>query len=211
VSQLLQFQIEASRLSPRTKSPIREMTLDRLSANRANPAGLCQRKPARVSISKADGLGKALQNLARNAVKLSPSKSGLLDIAEFQASLGVISKGVGVVSSPSAAHTRRAILHAIQKARKPLNALLAHLRDTRSHLNSRPNVFVWKGRNTPACKSDLGRKFDAVGAFRAFRPGQVGKVPKDPATLEDLFKALDDFAARLRPLAEAVLVLAKSK
>jgi hypothetical protein len=195
VSQLLQFQIEASQLSPRTKSLIPEMTLGRLSAYRANLFGLCQRVPARVNISKADGLGKALQNLARDAVKLSPSKSGLLDIAEFQASLGVISIVVGVVSSPTAEHARRSILHAIQKARKTLNALLAHLRDTRSHLNSRRNVFVWKGGNTPACKSDLGRNFDAAGAFSAFRPGQVGNVPKDPATFGDLFKALDD----LRP------------
>jgi hypothetical protein len=54
----------------------------------------------------------------------------------------------------------------------------------------------------PACKSDLGRNFDAVGGFSAFRTGQVGNVPKDPATPGDLFKALDDFAARLRPLAE---------
>jgi hypothetical protein len=54
---------------------------------------------------------------------------------------------------------------------------------------------VWKGRNTPACKSDLGRNFDAVGGFSAFRPGQVGNVPRDPATPGDLFKALDD----LRP------------
>jgi hypothetical protein len=211
VSQLLQFQIEASRSSPRTKSPIGEMTLDRLSAYRANLARVCQRKPARVSISKANGLGKALQNLARNAVKLSPSKGGLLDIAEFQASLGEISKVGGVVSSPSAEHARRSILHAIPKARKTLNAPLAHLRDTRSHLKSRPNVFVWKGRNTPACESDLGRNFDAAGAFRAFPPGQVGKVPKDPAALGDLFKALDDFAARLSTLAEGVVVPAKSK
>ena len=152
VSQLLQFQIEASQLSPRTKSPIPEMTLGRLSAYRANLAGLCQREPARVSISKADGLGKAL-HLARNAVKLSPSKSGLLDIAEFQASRGVISKVAGVVSSPSAEHARRSILHAIQKARKTLTALLGHLRNTRSHLNSRGMSSCGKDEIRPPAKA----------------------------------------------------------
>ncbi len=40
---------------------------------------------------------------------------------------------------------------------------------------------------------------------------KYAKSPRDPATLADLFKTLDDFVARVRPLGDALLALAKSK